>query len=173
MTPKRILEALLFASSDPLPLEKLSEVTELSTKEVRSLLEELKTEYDTEERAFQLEEIAEGFILRSREAFNPYIAQLHPGRRRARLSHAVAEVLAIVAYRQPITRPQIESIRGVDSSGHVQQLLERGLVEALGKLEVPGRPTLYGVTKEFLQHFGLRDLDELPAWKPSNSGGGL
>lgn len=169
MNPKRILEALLFASSDPIPLEKLSEVAELPLKETETLLEELRAEYDAEERAFQLKEIAEGVVLRSREAFNPYIALLHPGRRRTRLSHAVAEVLAIIAYRQPITRPQIEAIRGVDSSHHVQQLIERGLIEPLGKLEVPGRPTLYGVTKEFLQHFGLRDLGELPAWKPSNS----
>ncbi len=78
-----------------------------------------------------------------------------------KLSHAATEVLAIIAYRQPITRPQIDAIRGVDSSGTLTQLLERNLVEPLGKLEAPGRPTLFGTTKEFLKHFGLKDLSEL------------
>lgn len=162
---KRVLEALLFASPDPLPLAKLREVTDtilpLRPRQLRQLLEELKQEYLAQQRAFKLEEIAQGYVLRTYEEYAPYLDQLHRQRRGEKLSHASTEVLAIIAYRQPITRPQIDAIRGVDSSGTLMQLLERQLIEPVGKLEAPGRPTLYGTTKEFLKHFGLKDLSEL------------
>jgi segregation and condensation protein B len=162
---KRVLEALLFASPDPLPLTKLREVTEmilpLRPRQLRQLLEELKQEYLAQQRAFKLEEIAQGYVLRTYEEYAPYLDQLHRQKRGEKLSPASTEVLAIIAYRQPITRPQIDAIRGVDSSGTLMQLLERQLIEPVGKLEAPGRPTLYGTTKEFLKHFGLKDLSEL------------
>lgn len=163
---KRMLEALLFSSADPLPLAKLREVTDsykpVRPKLLRELLEELQQEYLTQRRGFRLEEIAQGYLMRSSEEFNPYIELLYRNKRTEKLTQAAAEVLAIIAYRQPITRPQIEAIRGVDSSGIVQNLLERQLIEPVGKLEAPGRPTLYGITKDFLKHFGLKDLTELP-----------
>ncbi len=162
---KRVIEALLFASPDPLPLAKLREVTDtilpLRPRQLRQILEELKQEYLTQQRAFKLEEIAQGYVLRTYEEYAPYLDQLYRQKRGEKLSHASTEVLAIVAYRQPITRPQIDAIRGVDSSGTLMQLLERQLIEPVGKLEAPGRPTLYGTTREFLKHFGLKDLKEL------------
>jgi segregation and condensation protein B len=163
---KRIIEALLFASQDPISFVKIREVTDtfypLRPRILRQLIEELQHDYLTQQRAFRLEEIAQGFILRSCEEYSPYIDLLFRNKRTEKLSHASAEVLAIIAYKQPITRPQIEAIRGVDSSGIVQNLLERQLIESVGKLEAPGRPTLYGITKDFLKHFGLKDVHELP-----------
>lgn len=162
---KRVMEALLFASPDPLPLVKIREVTDtilpLRPRQLRQILDELKQEYLAQQRAFQLEEIAQGYVLRTYEEYAPYLELFHRNRRSEKLSNASTEVLAIIAYRQPITRPQIDAIRGVDSSGTVVQLLERHLIEPIGKLEAPGRPTLYGTTKEFLKHYGLKDIAEL------------
>ena len=147
------------------PLVKIREVTDtilpLRPRQLRQILDELKQEYLAQQRAFQLEEIAQGYVLRTYEEYAPYLDLLHRQKRGEKLSHASTEVLAIIAYRQPITRPQIDAIRGVDSSGTLMQLLERQLVEPVGKLEAPGRPTLYGTTKEFLKHYGLKDMLEL------------
>ncbi len=166
---KRIIEALLFVSSEPLPFPKVREIVEtvqpLRPKQLVEIIEELKTDFITQDRSYRLEEIANGYVLRSCEEFRPFIELLYRNKRTEKLSNASLEVLAIIAYRQPITRPQIDAIRGVDSSGTLQNLLERQLVEAVGKLEAPGRPTLYGITQEFLKHFGLRSLDELPHFK--------
>lgn len=163
---KHIIEALLFASSDPLPFTKIREVVDafqpLKPRLLRDLITELQQEYLSQQRAFRLEEIAQGFLLRTCEEYSTYIDLLYRNKRTEKLSQASAEVLAIIAYRQPITRPQMEAIRGVDCSGIVQNLLERQLIEAVGKLEAPGRPTLYGITKDFLKHFGLRDVLDLP-----------
>lgn len=167
---RRIIEALLFASSEPIALQKIREVIDaimpLQPKDLRALIQELQTEYETQQHAFRLEEIAQGFILRSSEEYRPYIEMLHRSKRTEKLSLAGSEVLAIIAYRQPITRIQIEAIRGVDSSGSISNLLERELIQPVGKLEAPGRPTLYGITQEFLKHFGLRNIKELPQIEP-------
>lgn len=163
---KRIIEALLFASSEPLPLPRIREVTDtvqaISPKELNSIIQELRYEYHAQQRAFRLDEIAQGFVLRTAEEYSPYIELLGRNKRTEKLSNASAEVLAIIAYRQPITRSQIEAIRGVDSSGTLANLLERQLIQPVGKLEAPGRPTLYGITKDFLKHYGLKDIKELP-----------
>jgi segregation and condensation protein B len=162
---KKVLEALFFSSSDPLSLAKIREVTDsilpLSPKQLISFIQELKEEYIIQQRAFQLEEIADGYVLRTHEEYAPYIEKLFKQRRSEKLSAASTEVLAIIAYKQPITRSQIDSIRGVDSSGIVSQLMERQLIEANGKAHLPGRPTLYRTTKEFLHHFGLKSISEL------------
>lgn len=162
---KRIIEALLFASGDPLPFTKIREVLDtfqpLKPRLLRDLIIELQQEYLSQQRAFRIEEIAEGFLLRTCEEYSQFIDQLFRNKRLEKLSQASAEVLAIIAYRQPITRPQIEAIRGVDCSGIIQNLLERQLIEPTGRLEAPGRPTLFCTTKDFLQHFGLRDTQEL------------
>lgn len=163
---KRIVEALLFASNEPLPFNKIREVIEtrgpIKPRILREALEELQQEYVLQQKSFRLDEIAQGFLLRSCEEYSPYIDLLYRNKRGEKLSHAASEVLAIIAYRQPITRPQIEAIRGVDCSGIVQNLLERQLIEPVGRLEAPGRPTLYGSTKDFLKHFGLKDISDLP-----------
>lgn len=163
---KNIIEALLFASNEPLSIQKIREITDaispLRPKEIRRFLQSLQEEYIAQQRAFRLEEIAEGFLLQTSEEYSLYIDQLHRNKRTEKLSQAAAEVMAIIAYKQPITRPQIDAIRGVDSSGTIQNLLERQLIEPSGKLEVPGRPTLYCTTKDFLKHFGLRTLKDLP-----------
>jgi segregation and condensation protein B len=168
---KRTIEALLFASSEPLNFNKIREITEpihpLQPRVLKAIIQELKEEYVAQQRAFRLEEIAQGFVLRTCEQYSPFIELIGRNKRGEKLSHAAAEVLAIIAYRQPITRSQIESIRGVDSSGTLASLLERQLIEPQGKLEAPGRPTLYGITKEFLKYFGLRDLTELPSLEKS------
>jgi segregation and condensation protein B len=162
---KRVIEALFFATSDPLHFDKIREVTDtihpLKPRFIKELIQGLQQEYIRQNRAFRLEEIAQGYILRTCEEFSPYIDVMHRNKRTEKLSHPSAEVLAIIAYRQPITRPQIEAIRGVDCSGIIYTLLERQLIEPVGKMEAPGRPTLYGITKDFLKHFGLRDLNEL------------
>ncbi len=163
---KRIIEALLFASKEPLPLIKIREVIEayypLKPRLIRNLIGELQQEYEAQKRSFKIGEVAQGFILITLKEYSCYIDQLYRNKRTEKLSQASSEVLAIIAYRQPVTKPQIEAIRGVDSSGTLQNLLERGLIEAVGKLEAPGRPTLYGITKDFLTHFGLKDLSALP-----------
>lgn len=163
---KRIIEALLFASSDPLPFNKIREIIDsfqpLKPRLLRDLINELQQEYLSQQRAFRLEEIAEGFLLRTCEEYSVFLDLLHRNKRTEKVSQASAEVLAIIAYRQPITRPQVEAIRGVDCSGIIQNLLERQLIEPAGRLEAPGRPTLYGTTKDFLQHFGLKSAQDLP-----------
>lgn len=164
---KRIIEALLFSSPDPLGFMKLREILEsahpLKPRQLRDLILELQFEYLSQKRSFRLEEIPEGFILRTCEEFCPYVDLLFRNKRTEKLSNAAAEVLAIIAYKQPITRPQIEAIRGVDSTGIVQSLLDRQLIETIGRLEkAPGRPALLGVTQKFLAHFGLKERDDLP-----------
>lgn len=162
---KRVIEAVLFASQDPIPLIRIREITDtiapLKPRQIRAILTELQQEYIAYQRAFRLEEIAQGYVLRTTEEFASYIDLLYRQRRGEKLSYAATEVLAIIAYKQPITRPQIDAIRGVDSSGTLAQLIERNLVEPVGKLEAPGRPSLYGTTKDFLKHFGLKDISQL------------
>lgn len=162
---KRVIESLLFSSAEPLPLPKIREITDeiapLPPRHLKEILTELQNEYIATRRAFRLERIAQGFQLRTHEEYAPYIEKLNRQKRGEKLSYAATEVLTIIAYKQPITRPQIDAIRGVDSSGTVAQLLERDLIEPVGKLEVPGRPTLFSVTKEFLKHFGLSDIKDL------------
>jgi len=159
---KKVIEALLFSCSDPLALNKIREVLDtfcsLTPRQIRQTIEELQQDFIGQKRAYKLEEIAQGYALRTHEEYAPYIQILRHQRRYDKLSPAATEVLAIIAYRQPVTRPQIDAIRGVDSSGTLMQLLERQLVEQQGKLEAPGRPSLYGTTKEFLKHFGFKDL---------------
>ncbi len=163
---KRIIESLLFSSSEPVALKKLKEILDtahsFSTSEVKEMIDSLQKEYTEQNRAFQIEEIAKGYLLRTREKYNHYIRLLLKSSRPDRLSNAALEVLAIIVYRQPITRPQIDAIRGVDSSGILHTLMDRQLIEPSGRLEVPGRPTLYSITSQFLQHFGLKDKNDLP-----------
>lgn len=162
---KRIVEALLFSSSEPLELEKLKEIIEVSypikKQELKRLLNELKEEYEKSNRAFQLDEMAGGYLLRTRKEMHSFVEALIQNKRSEKLSKAAVEVLAIIAYKQPITRSSIEKIRGIDSSGTMVSLLERELIEVVGRLEAPGHPKQYGTTKRFLRHFGLNCLNEI------------
>jgi segregation and condensation protein B len=163
---KRVIEALLFSTNEPLSFIKIREITDtiypFKPRVLKEIIDELQNDFISKQLVYRMEEIAEGYLLRTSEEFGPYLNLLYRNKRIEKLSQAASEVLAIIAYRQPVTRPQIDSIRGVDSSGVLQALLERQLIEPLGKLEAPGRPTLFGITKDFLKHFGLKDLSELP-----------
>ena len=130
--------------------------------EVAAALEQLKIQYIEQERAFQLTEKAEGWQLATDPKYAQWVRQLFPALKPARLSAPALETLAIIAYRQPITRADVEAVRGVNIDGVLQTLMERGLVKIAGRAEIPGRPLLYETTQFFLDHFGLRNLDELP-----------
>jgi segregation and condensation protein B len=157
-----VVEALLFASDSPLTLSLLVETTGAEPLAVARALEELRAAYDVGERGVQLSEMAGGYLITTREAFAPWIRKLLQGKRKARLSRAALETLAIIAYKQPATRPEMEAIRGVDSGSALATLLERDLITIRGRSDAVGRPLLYGTTPEFLSYFGLRELSELP-----------
>ena len=177
MTLERVIEALLFSAQKPLSIRELTEAIkgagakdELSPNEfarvreaeVAAALEQLKIEYIEQERAFQLNEKADGWQLVTGQKFAQWVRQLFLAPKPARLSAPALETLAIIAYRQPITRADVEAVRGVNIDGVLQTLMERGLVKIAGRAEIPGRPLLYETTQFFLDHFGLRNLDELP-----------
>ena len=162
-TLKGVIEALLFASDQPLSSQRLAELSEAEDgRAVREIVRALQREYEAGGRAFQIEEIAGGFQLLSRAEFAPWIGKLHQVRQRESLSQAALETLAIIAYRQPIIRAEIEDIRGVQSDYIVRSLMERGLVRVVGRSEELGRPLLHGTTRKFLQLFGLGSVRDLP-----------
>ena len=159
---KNIIESLLFVSEEPLTVDKMKGVIETADKtEIRSALQELGAEYESRAGGFYLSEVAGGYQLRSRPTYHEYIKRLlQPSPQR--LSRAALETLAVVAYRQPVIRADIEHIRGVDCGAMLRQLLERKLLRVLGRKEIPGRPLIYATTKTFLELFELKDLSELP-----------
>lgn len=155
-----LIEALLFAAGDPLPAKKMVEFVEGSTlEEVKATLEDLATEYLT--RGIRLLEIAGGWQMRTAPEHQRYVRKLFRERPQ-RLTRAATETIAIVAYKQPVTRQEIEAVRGVDSGGVLESLVERRLAKVVGRREVPGRPLVYATTQEFLELFGLRSIRELP-----------
>ena len=177
MTLSRVIEALLFSAQKPLSIRELAaaikgagaedelspnEFARATEAEIAAALEQLKIEYIQEQRAFKIIEKAEGWQLATDPAFAPWVRQLFPVPKPARLTAPALETLSIIAYRQPITRADVEAVRGVNIDGVLQTLMERGLVKIAGRAEVPGRPLLYETTQFFLDHFGLRTLDELP-----------
>jgi len=177
MNLARVIEALLFSAQKPLSIRELTaaikgagaedelspnEFARVTKAEFAAALEQLKIEYVQEQRAFQIIEKAEGWQLVTDPVFARWVRQLFPAPKPARLTAPALETLAIIAYRQPITRADVEAVRGVTIDGVLQTLMERGLVKISGRAEVPGRPLLYETTQFFLDHFGLRTLDELP-----------
>jgi segregation and condensation protein B len=165
-TPKQILEAVLFASDVPVGLPVLTEILgDKSSQEVRALLAEMAASYEGGERGIVLSEIAGGFQILSRKECAPWVEQMLRSRRKIRLSKAALEALAIVAYRQPITKVEIDSIRGVDSAGVLHTLLERNLVTIKGRSKGVGRPLLYSTTQEFLSYMGINEVADLPELK--------
>lgn len=157
------LEAVLFLADQPLASRKLAQLAGLTDgTKARTLVRTLNRLYDAEGSAFRVEEVAGGFQLMSRSKFAPWLRRLHNGPIEIRLSAPAMETLAVVAYRQPVLRADVEAIRGVQCGEILRQLIERDLVRIAGRSEELGRPFLYGTTREFLQVFGLRHLDELP-----------
>ena len=156
------LEALLFSSDEPLSLALLAESLDAPAMEVAEALKALDADYQSRQAGVQLREIAGGHLLVTSPEHAEWVGRLLRGRKRARLSRAALETMAIVAYKQPVTKGEIESIRGVDSSAVLATLMERNLITIRGRSKVVGRPLLYGTTGEFLDYFGLRDLAELP-----------
>ena len=158
---KPVVEALLFASDGPLSLGRLKALLDADPEAIREAIDLLNSEYWETGRSFLIVEVAGGFQMATRSQFAPWVRKLS-GRSEARLSKAALEVLAIIAYRQPVTRQEVEAIRGVSSGGVLAGLLQRGLIRITGRSDAPGRPLLYGTTRKFLQTFGLRSLEELP-----------
>ncbi|MEY2544276.1 MAG: segregation and condensation protein [Verrucomicrobiota bacterium] len=177
MNLTRVIEALFFSAQKPLSTKEiadalrdagtegefsLNEFASVRPAEVAAAIEQLKIEYIQHEHGFQLVEKADGWQLASDPKYAQWVRGLFPAPKPARLSSPALETLAIIAYRQPITRADVEAVRGVTIDGVLQTLMERGLVKISGRAEIPGRPLLYETTEFFLDHFGLRNLDELP-----------
>jgi segregation and condensation protein B len=159
---KRAIEGLLFVSDVPLTPEKIRSVlSDMSVKEIKSLLAELVCEYDARNGGFFLAEVAQGYQFRTKPECAPWIQKFRKSRP-LRFSRATFETLAIIAYRQPVTKAEIEAIRGVDCSGVLHNLMEKKVVHILGRKDVPGRPFLFGTTPRFLEIFGLEKLSSLP-----------
>src|SRR5467141_1561108 len=177
MTLDRVIEALLFSAQKPLSAKEIVDVTrragaedefapnefaKVREPEVAAALEQLKNDYDAQTRDHQLVETDAGWQLVTDPHCAQWVRELLPAPKPARLTAPALETLAIIAYRQPITRADVEAVRGVTIDGVLQTLMERGLVKISGRAEIPGRPLLYETTEFFLDHFGLRNLDELP-----------
>lgn len=162
--PRQIIEALLFASEKPITSDQIREVLDnsLTPGAIRSLLNELNAEYLNTNRAFNIIEIAGGFQLATNPEYAPWLKKMFHRVKEDKLSRPSLETLAIIAYKQPISRVEIEQIRGVDSEGVLKTLLEKGLIKIMGRKDAPGRPLIYGTTKEFLQYFGLNSISQLP-----------
>ena len=156
------VEALLFSSDQPLTLALLADALDSPAPAVSEALTALGAEYRSREAGVELREVAGGWMVTSTAEQHEWVARMLRGKRKMRLSRAALETLAIIAYKQPVTKSEIEAIRGVDSSGTLATLLERSLVTIKGRSTVVGRPLLYGSTPEFLNYFGLKDLAELP-----------
>ena len=159
---KRIIEAVLFASGEPISIERFSLVFEIEPNEVVSTMELLNKRINASDSGLELLKLDNAYQLATKSAYAEYIKKAFDIRRRTPLSSAALEVLAVVAYNQPVTKSFVEQVRGVDCSGVVTTLIEKGLIEEKGRLELPGKPLLYGTTKNFLRCFNLSDLTELP-----------
>ena len=161
---KRVIEAVIFAADGPVSLDQLAQLIEtLDNDAILQAIRGLQQDYVVSERSFQLVEIANGFQLRTRDEYAPWIKKFYTTEISSRLSVSALEALAVVAYKQPATRAEVEEVRGVNSDSVIRTLMEKNLIRVLGRKQAPGKPMLYGTTTEFLMHFGLRDLSELPS----------
>jgi segregation and condensation protein B len=175
----RVIESVLFASQKPVSAKELAAIlkgaadsarenpelaalAKVSREDIATAIQSLAEQYASSGFAFEVKETAAGWQLVTRSDYAPWLRQLFPENRPAKLSAPALETLAIIAYRQPITRADIEAVRGVAVDGVMQTLLDRGLIRIAGRAEIPGRPLLYETTQYFMEHFGLKDLDELP-----------
>jgi len=159
----QIVEAVLFASDAPLTADEIARADEsLDEDQVEQAIRFLRDEYEDAERSFQIAEVAEGYQILTRSEFAPYLERFDNVPRPSRLSGPALETLAIIAYRQPMGRIEIEFVRGVGSAGVLKTLLDRELIDVVGRAEALGRPVLYGTTQRFLEHFGFKSLEDLP-----------
>ncbi len=158
----KAFEAVLFASGEPISIERLAQTFEITPDKAVKIADALADEYKANDRGIVIIRLENTYQMASREKYADYIKKAFDMRRRTPLSSAALEVLAVVAYNQPVTKSFIEQVRGVDCSGVVSTLVEKGLIEEQGRLELPGKPLLYGTTKNFLRCFGISDLSELP-----------
>ena len=162
---KLIVESLLFAASETLtPRQIHALLPGKDLKEIKDVLQALKTDYEEMKRSFLIKEVAKGYQFRSLRRYRPYISRMLSSTP-SRLSRAALETLAIIAYRQPIIRQEIERLRGVDVGGILRMLLKKGLIRIVGRKRLPGRPIIYGTTGKFLEFFDLKDLSSLPTLK--------
>jgi segregation and condensation protein B len=162
---KKILEVLLFVSDKPLSLRELRDIIKADVADISNLeniLKELKDEYVTLNKPYEIKFVADGWTFATKPEYSPWIKKLLKEKTVLKLSPSALETLAMIAYKQPITRAEIDEIRGVESSGVIDTLLERKLIKIVGRKEALGRPLLYGTTQDFLKHFGLAYLSELP-----------
>ena len=161
--PIDVVEALLFASDAPLEADRIREVLDLEHAEAaRALVTELSARYEEAGRGLSIMEVGGGYRMVTRPELAPWLVRLARARTKVRLSRPALETLAIIAYKQPVSRPEVDAVRGVNSDGVLDNLLERRLVRIAGRKEAPGRPFIYETTREFLVAFGLRDLGDLP-----------
>ena len=159
---KSIIEAILFSAGTVVETKKLMSILELSSEDIDNIMQNMKNEFDEQNRGIEIIKVDNGYQLCSRKEYYDYIYPIFDNRARPTLSPAALETLSIIAYNPKITRAEIEQIRGVNSDGTVYKLLEYGLIEEVGRLDAPGRPTIYSTTNEFLKMFGISNLDELP-----------
>jgi segregation and condensation protein B len=160
---KPILEALIFVNDKPLTINQIKEVMDdVSEEQVRQAVSELNQDYEITKRSFIIQEVAGGFRMATRPEFASWLRSLYKSNVKERLTRPSLETLAIIAYKQPVTKPEIEAIRGVNTDGVITTLLERGLAKIAGRKDSPGRPLLYATTDEFLAHFGLSSIAEMP-----------
>ena len=159
---KAVIEAILFAMGDSVEVSKLADVTELSVKETKSILQEMMEEYSQEGRGLSIMELEDCVQLCTKPEMYEHLIKIAKAPRKITLTDSVLETLSIIAYKQPVTRVEIERIRGVSCDHALNKLLEYDLVTELGRLDAPGRPLLFGTTEQFLRSFGVKSLDELP-----------
>jgi len=162
---KALIEALLFVSGDPVTLANLKSTTELPESDLKQLVDELILEYKQKDSGVLIIEIANGYQMVTNPLYSTWLKKFTSTNTSNRLSMPSLETLAIIAYKQPIIKAELEQIRGVNSDGVIKTLLDRRLIKIIGRKEVPGKPLLYGTTQEFLQYFGIKDLTELPTLK--------
>jgi segregation and condensation protein B len=167
----RALEAILFVAGEPLSSGTLAQAVEVDRRHIEALLEEMARSYEDRGAGITLRNVAGGWMLSTHPEAAPHVEQFVLSSRHARLTKASLETLAIVAYKQPVTRHQVAAIRGVNSDGVLRALADRGLVAEVGREEGPGRPVLYGTTPEFLERLGVPSLSALPSLAPLLSGG--
>lgn len=156
------IEAVLFSSGEPISIDRISQVFEINSEKVEKAIDLLNEKYAAADSGLEVIRLENTYQLATKKQYAEYIKKAFDMRRRTPLSPAALEVLAVISYNQPVTKAFIEQVRGVDCSGVVSTLVEKGLVEERGRLELPGRPLLYGTTKNFLRCFSLSDLSELP-----------
>jgi segregation and condensation protein B len=162
-------EAIIFAADDPVPAERIAEIIaevtgrpSLSAEEIEAVVDRLNDEYEASDRAIRIHEWGEGYRMATRSTLSPFVKTLFVGEQEKSLSRSLMETLAVIAYRQPVTRPEVDFIRGVNSDYAIRKLLEMELVDVEGRADSLGRPLLYGTTSLFLEQFGLSDLEDLP-----------